>query len=205
VKGEEVEVVRHFQYLGSTTSDTMSLNTEINKRIDKASYTFSKLSKRVWNNKHLTIATKANVYKACVISTLLNGSKFWTTYVYQEKKLQVFHLRCLRRMLGIVWQDKITNNDVLAKGGLPSVFTLLCQCCLHWLGHVYRMGDGRIPKDLLYGELASGERKTGPPQLCYKDVCKRDLKACNIQPTGRSWEDSASSRTVWKQQVAEEE
>jgi uncharacterized membrane protein len=171
VKGEELEVVHNFQNLDSTTSDMLSLDTEINKRIGKASSTFSKLSKRVWNNNHLTIATKANVYKACVISILLYGSEFWTTYSYQEKKLQVFHLRCLRRMLGIVWQDKITNNDVLAKAGVPSIFTLLRHRRLHRLDHVYIMGDVRIPKDLLYGELASGERKRGRPQLCYKDVC----------------------------------
>jgi hypothetical protein len=49
------------------------------------------------------------------------------------------------------------------------------------------MEDGRIPKDVLYREIVSGERKRGRPQLRYKDVCKRDLKACNIQPG--SWED----------------
>ena len=42
------------------------------------------------------------------------------------------------------------------------------------------MEDGRIPKDILYGELASGRRSKGRPQLSYKDVCKRDMKALNI-------------------------
>ena len=35
-------------------------------------------------------------------------------------------------------------------------------------------------KDLLYGELVQGKRPTGRPQLRFKDVCKRDLKALNI-------------------------
>lgn len=201
VNGEELEVVHQFQYLGSTTSDTLSLDTEINKRIGKASSTLSKLTKRVWNNKHLTIPTKMNVYKACVLSTLLYGSESWTTYSYQEKKLQVFHLRCLRKILGIVWQDKVTNNDVLSKAGIPSMFTLLRQRRLRWLGHVRRMEDGRIPKDLLYGELATGARNRGRPQLRFKDVCMRDMKACNIQP--RTWEEVASSRTQWKRHVSE--
>ncbi len=38
---------------------------------------------------------------------------------------------------------------------LPSIFALLTQCCLWWLGRVHCMDDGRIPKDQLYGELAN--------------------------------------------------
>ena len=100
LSGDQLEVVHQFQYLGSTATDTLSLDTELNKRIGKASTTLSKLSKRVWENRHLTVPTKMSVYKACVISTLLYGSESWTTFSSQERKLQVFHLRCLRRILG---------------------------------------------------------------------------------------------------------
>ena len=51
------------------------------------------------------------------------------------------------------------------------------QRCLHWLGHVSRMEDGRILKDLPYGELATGKRLTGRPQLHFKDIFKHNLKA----------------------------
>ena len=124
IKGAELKVVHQFQYLGSTVTDTLSLDAEINKRIGMAYTTLSKLTKRVWTNKHLTVHTKANVYKACVISTLLYGSESWTTYSNQERKLQTFHLRCLRRILGITWKDKVTNNEVLSRAGIPSMFTL---------------------------------------------------------------------------------
>ena len=54
-----------------------------------------------------------------------------------------------------------------------------------WIGHVRRMKDGRIPKDILYGELAVGKRPRGRPQLRNKDVCKRDMKALEIDVTRR--------------------
>lgn len=200
VKDHQLEVVGQFTYLGSTTTDNLSLDVELGKRIGKAASTLSQLSKKVWENRQLTSNTKIAVYKACVISTLLYGSESWTTYATQERKLQVFHLRCLRRVLGISWQDKVTNNEVLDRAGIPSMYTLLRQRRLRWLGHVRRMEDGRIPKDLLYGELATGQRDKGRPHLRYKDVCKRDMKALDIDTT--NWESLAENRVTWRHQLS---
>ena len=36
------------------------------------------------------------------------------------------------------------------------MFTMVSQRRLRWLGHVRRMEDGRIPKDIFYGELIGG-------------------------------------------------
>ena len=104
---------------------------------------------------------------------------------------------CLRRILGISWQDKVPNSDVLSRAGLPSIFTLLRQRRLRWLGHVHRMPDGRIPKDLLYGELAYGKRSIGRPQLRYRDVVKRDMKTVDINT--ESWESLAANRFKWRE------
>ena len=67
---------------------------------------------------------------------------------------------------------------------------------LCWLGHVYRMEDGRIPKDILYGKLASGRRTKGCPQLCHKDVCMRDMKALDINT--EFWEYLAADHMMWR-------
>ena len=58
------------------------------------------------------------------------------------------------------------------------------------------MEDGRIPKDILYGELALGRRTTGRPHLHYKDVCVRGMKAVDIDTM--SWEGLAADRTEWR-------
>lgn len=108
-------------------------------------------------------------------------------------------MRCLRRLLGITWQDRITNAEVLSRAGLPSMYAMLTQRRLHWLGHVCRMDDGRIPKDVMYGEPATGTRPTGRPTLRYKDVCKRDLKTCNISPG--NLESATADRTLWRSTV----
>ncbi len=65
----------------------------------------AELSKRVWGNKARTEHTKIRVYQACILSTQLYGSKSWTTYKRQERRLSTFHMSCLKRILNISWQD----------------------------------------------------------------------------------------------------
>ena len=151
IKKHELDVIHDFVYLGSAISDTLSLDAELNRRIGKAATTMTRLTKKAWNNSKLTVHTKIQIYRACVVSTLLYGSESWTLRARQERKLNAFHMRSLRRILNITWQDKVPNNTVLERAGCTSMFTLLKQRCMRWLGHVVRMDDGRVPKDL-YGE-----------------------------------------------------
>ena len=138
----ELKVIHQFMYLGSTITNNLSLDPEIDKRIRKAATTLTRLTSRVWTNPKLTMKMKMAVYNACILSTLLYGSETWTTYTHQEKRLNTFYLRSLRCILGISWQDKVTNTDVLSHAGLPTMYTLLRQCQLCWLGHVHHMEDG---------------------------------------------------------------
>lgn len=43
----------------------------------------------------------------------------------------------------------------------------------------------RLLKDALYFMLLSASRPVGLPMLCFKDVCKRDMKSAKINPD--SW------------------
>ena len=192
----ELEVIHQFMYLGSTITDNLSLDPEIDKRSGKAGTTLTCLTSRVWTNPKLTMKMKMAVYNACILNTLLYGSETWTMYAHQEKRLNTFHLRSQRCILSISRQDKVTNTDILSCAGLPTMYTLLRQCQLHWLGHVHCMEDGQIPKDILYSELTSGQRSTGHLQLRYKDACKRDMKALDININ--SWKDLTTDFTSWR-------
>lgn len=132
IRDYNLNLVSQFQYLGSTIASNLSLEPEISARIAKAAETMSKLQKRVWDNKNLTNNTKMQVYRAGVLSTLLYSSEAWTTYATQEERLNSFHLRCLRHILGIRGQDLVPNTEVLERAGLPSIFALLAQCRLRY-------------------------------------------------------------------------
>ena len=73
--------------------------------------------------------------------------------------------------------------------------SLRSQRRLRWLGHVHRMDDGRIPKEVLFGQMKIGVRKAGRPALRFMEANKRDLKTCEIDPN--NWVDAARERARW--------
>ena len=46
-----------------------------------------------------------------------------------------------------------------------------------------------------------GARFSGRPRLNFKDICKRGIKACNIDTN--AWETLGENRNLWKQQVSQ--
>ena len=196
IEGQALDIVEEFTYLGSCVTSKLSLDTEINRRIGKASATMARLSKRVWQNHHLTTATKMKVYNACVLSALLYGSESWPIYASQQERMNAFHMRCLRRLLNITWKDRVPNSEVLGKTSSSSLFSIMGKRRLRWLGHVHRMEDSRIPKAILYGELSQGRRHVGRPLLRFTDTCKHDMKEFQIPHS--NWEALANNRMQWR-------
>ena len=64
---------------------------------------------------------------------------------------------CLQCIFGITWQDKVPNIVVLEQAGIVSMYTLLKQRRLCWLGHVMRMADGWIPKKSHLRRIRAGK------------------------------------------------
>jgi exonuclease III len=196
VNGQRLQAVEHFTYLGSTLSRSANIDAEVNNRVAKASGAFGRLRKTVWERRGIRQQTKVKVYKAVVLTTLLYGCETWTIYRRHEKQLQQFHVRCLRNIFNIRWQDRIPDTEVLERAELPSIITTMRKAQTRWAGHVSRMTDSRIPKQLFYGELSNGERKVGGQRKRYKDTLKVYLKDFDID--AESWESSASDRPAWR-------
>ena len=58
------------------------------------------------------------------------------------------------------------------------------------------MGNDRIPKQLLYGELAEGQRTAGGQLKRYKDNVRSTLDKCHIPPG--NLEQVAADRDAWR-------
>ena len=140
------------------------------------------------------------MHNAYVLSTLLYGNETWTTYArYEHRLISSVPSASPATHLGYILPSIVSNTDVLGRANTPSVLALLSQRRLRWLGHVRRMEDGRLPKDVLYGELESGSRPVGRPMLRYKDVCKRDMTSAEINPD--LWGAAAADHLYWRRVV----
>ena len=162
----------------------------------KASASFGHLRKRVWDNRGLKIDTKCAVYRAVVLSALLYGCETWTAYRRHTKLLEQFHQRCLRSILKIDWFHRISNVQVLQQAALSGIEAILSLSQLRWAGHLIRMEDSRLPKQLFYCELSEGKRGIGRPKLRYKDKLKENLKNADVDT--ENWEELALNRASWR-------
>ena len=196
IDGTTLASVKKFCYLGSVMTYNGSLDEEISQRIAKASASFGRLTSRLWKNHDVKLNTKINVYKSAVLSALLYCCETWTPYRRHIRQLEAFHMRCLRRICNIRWQDHVTNTSVLERCGVTSIESMVIKSQMRWIGHVRRMGDTRIPKAMVYGQLKSGTRREGRPLLRYKDNLKSNMKKCHMDSS--SWENDCMNRPAWR-------
>ena len=158
IDGAKLNFVDHFCYLGSNLSADGSLDKKITCRISKASRSFGQLQSRVWRARGISSQTKIAVYRAIVLPSLLYACETWTCYRRHLKQLDQFHLRCLRKILSISWEERATNQDVLRPANLSEIEAMIYAAQLRWSGHVMHMHDNPIPEEIFCSELVAGKR-----------------------------------------------
>ncbi|XP_065583129.1 uncharacterized protein LOC136042141 [Artemia franciscana] len=142
---------------------------------------------------------KLRLLNSNVMSILLYASECWKLNTQLEKRVLAFENMCLRRILNISWQEKVTNIEVRRRTGQPLVTDLLKRRRWTYLGHVLRMPQDRLP-NTVYDWRPEGRRKRGRPRHTLRRQYDRDLRNAelSLQP---QWEDvmaAAQLRDVWR-------
>jgi len=91
----QLGLTEQFTYLGSLITSTCDLTVEIQYRVNLASASFGRLSKRVFTNRDLCTSTKMAVYNAIGVSTLLYACERRTAYRCHIRTFEAFHIWCL--------------------------------------------------------------------------------------------------------------
>ena len=118
-------------------------------RSDVSTGTWSDLySATVWDSRGIDLETTLKVYRAVVLPTCLYVCESWTVYKRHARKPNHFHTTRLRSIMNIKWHQRIPDTAVLSRAKTTSIHTMLMKHQVRWAGHLVRMDDSRIPKQL---------------------------------------------------------
>ena len=193
--GEPIEVVSHFQYLGSIVQNDCGMDTEISSRICKALSAFQSLSRILWYQRKIQTRTKVRILNSVILPTLLYGLESTVLLEPHIRRLESLVIRCLRIILGILVREKKRHTTIRKMAKQLRVSSILAQRRLRFLGHLLRMPDERLPKQLLVSAPLGGKRRAGGQKRRWNDIVANDLKQCNLPGT---WRELAQERNSWR-------
>ena len=155
-----LEEVETFKYLGSTlTKDGRSIK-EIKIRLSLASSIMAKLWK-IWKS-NISFPVKIKLYSSLVLSVFLYGCESWTLNAEAERRIQTFENKSYRKLLGISYLERKTNEYVLLQvhslaGRQEPLLSVVKKRKLGWFGHTVRHDS--LSKTILQGTVEGARRK----------------------------------------------
>ena len=198
VNGQALEDVEKFVYLGATVCKQGGGDEDIKARLGKARGAFVKLN-RVWNSNSVTKKTKIKLYKTLVKPVLMYGCETWKMNEGDAQKINVFQNRCLRRILKIKWQDKVTNKELLERANVDRLSEEVRRRRWRFIGHILRKHpDNDCVTALTWAP--EGKRRRGRPKTTWRRTVERERTKAGWQ----SWcevRTAAQYRLQWKTHV----
>ena len=140
-------------------------------RIVKASQAFGSLTRKLWLQRRIKTKTKLCVFSSVIIPTHLYGLECTVLLEPEAHRLQSFVMRCLRTILSISTWDNKRNTSIHKTAKQQRVSSLLSQRRLRFVGHLARMDESRLPRQLLVSALPSGKRSVGGQKSRWNDFC----------------------------------
>ena len=197
-----IPLVSKFCYLGSIIDQSLSDRNDVINRIVKAGKAFGALRKPIFKNRDITNNSKARIYCAIIIPTLIYGSENWCITVADENKLQTFHNNCIRKIYKIsrLTQQRrhITITSLRSRNHIPSIQTLLTRHFLRWAGHISRMSWDRLQRKLLSSWI-NRSRNNGSPGMTYGKTLNKHLQRAGLNPS--TWHQLAKDKSAWRKML----
>ena len=165
IKGEPVENIDSFVYLGSLLTPD---NESIKRRLGLAGAGFKNLLP-IWKNKTLSTSLKVRLFNSLIIPIALYSSETWSIKADDERRISAFETKCLRRIAGITYIDRVSNEDLRKLLRCPcTIMDRVRSQQLCWLGHIQRMSANQLPKITFKGRV-HGTHPRGLPRKRWTD------------------------------------
>ena len=115
----------------------------------------------------------------------------------QLQHLEVLQNHHLRRILGVRRSDRLSNTELLERcQHQPTVEEQIRRRRGHWVGHMLRMGDDRIVKQLLFSSMPGRRRQGGQFQTLLRSYEGDVQSVLNNRQRGNV-SNMAKDKSVW--------
>ena len=110
--------------------------------------------------------TKVRLVKAMVFPLVMYGCESWTVKKTEHRRIDASELWCWRRLLGVSWTAKRSNQSIL-KEISPGCSLEALMLKLQYLGHLLQRVDS-LEKTLMLGGI-EGRRRKGQQRMRWLD------------------------------------
>ena len=131
-----------------------------------------------------------------MFSVLLYACESWTLKKNDRDRLLAFEMRCYRWILNIKWHEKVTNKEIRRQLEVKrSIMQIIIERKLGLFGHICRMKDERLIKDVVFGGMDGKSRRGRPCREWIDDI----VEWCQAEV--HMLQQSAQDRKEWKKIV----
>jgi hypothetical protein len=182
MNGQAVEVVQEFVYLGRLFEKNGSVDGEIERRAS-AGRRVAGSTMGLARSQFLSKKAKLAIRNSILLPTLLYGSESWVLQARHTSRINAVDMSYMRGICGKSRWDHVKNVDIMNECGInESVNQMHERSVLRWFGHVERMDDGRLTKQIYKGSV-NGRRGKGRPRKTWLDVVDASLKNKRVKST----------------------
>lgn len=204
IDGKYLEQVKCYKYLGVVINSKGNLEEEINERVAKTGRLFNSIKASFLGKKEVPSSIKAEIVKKIMKPVLTYGSETWTTNERIRSKITSIEMRFLRKIEGKTKKDRIRNEVFRKNLDIVPVAITVEQAQLRWLGHIMRMGEDRLVKQV-FEARETGKRKRGRPRRLWKEEVRlaAEERGVKWEKIKELVEDRKKWRDVWKKMTSE--
>ncbi|XP_033103187.1 uncharacterized protein LOC117105993 [Anneissia japonica] len=197
MNGKDLDTVEKFSYLGAIVTNEGGIG-DVNNRLPKARATFTKL-KGIWKSNIINRRTKIKLYNVLVKSALLYGCESWKRTKGEEKEIDIFQNKCLRWMLNIKWQERVTTEDLLKRADTQPISKEIRCRKWKWLGHILRKDQGD-DCNIALTWAPEGKRRRGRPNTTWRRMVEKERNMGGWTSWGVA-RAAAANRDRWRHSV----
>ena len=138
VQDSMIEQVETFVYLGSLITEDVDCSRDIRIRTGRGLGIGVDLMK-LWKSHNIKISTKVKLMRTLIWPVMMYGCESWTIKKWDEERIKAFEMKCIRKILGISWIEKKTNEWVLETAGVErNLLESIKRRKMFYFGHIMR-------------------------------------------------------------------